>query len=127
MPDYLGLGDDEDDSRRKPALVVGTPTRNHELLAAEWRHRNSSRPEFRGATEVIFVEEDDSLSPEEGQRWQAIMRWPIPPTVEEVGAFQAAKAAELQAAFWAEMGAAVAKDDAEQAAAAAMAAMARRK
>jgi hypothetical protein len=118
MPDYIaGLSDDETDSGRKPAFVAGTPLRDHELRAAEWRHRNSSRPEFLGATEVIFCEEDDSLSADEATRWQRIMKWPRPPVTDEVCAFQAAKAAQLQAAFWSEMGEAVARDDAEQAAA----------
>jgi hypothetical protein len=115
MPDYIAGLSDETDSGRKPAFVVGTAMRNRELLAAEWRHRNSSRPEFLGATEVIFTDENDELEPDEATRWQRIMKWPRPPLTEEVVQFQAAKAAELQAAYWAEMGAAVAEDDAEEA------------
>jgi hypothetical protein len=115
-PDYFGLSDsDEIAKARGPALVVGPPMRNHELLAHEWMHRHSRAPEVHGASEIIFVEEDGELGAEQRTKWQALMNFPRPPTAEECLQFKLHRQALLTRAYWESMRAAVAKDDAESA------------
>ena len=85
-PDYLGLNDDDDPRKRSPALVVGQPMQNHELVAAEALYRRGSKV-TGGASLVLFTNATDGVeewdAPEEAERWRRMMAWPVIPTVED--------------------------------------------
>jgi hypothetical protein len=113
--DWLGLGDKDAADKRTPGLCVLAPMRDHSLAAAELEHRQSGAPEFIGSHDVLFVEED-GLTLEEAHHWQIKMRFPRPPTENEIDAFKRYQQAKLTAAFWATRRQAQEQDDADEAA-----------
>jgi len=115
QPDWLGLGDKDAADKRMPGLCVLAPMRDHSLAAAELEHRQSGAPEFIGSHDVLFVEED-GLTLEEARHWQIKMRWPRPPTEDEIDAFKLHQQAKLAAAFWSSRRKAAELDDADEAA-----------
>jgi hypothetical protein len=116
--DYFGFNTEAEEAKKSPGLVTGSALRENELRAQEWMMRNSNRPEFAGSREVLFVEED-GLNVEEATKWQRLMDYPRWPTEPEIMAFKIYQAAKLERAFWVECRDAAARDDADEAAAAA--------
>jgi hypothetical protein len=102
--DFLGL-DVVDPAERLPALVVGRPaTTEIELRLMEEMHRFGGA-KHPGSTSVVFVETtedgaEEFLSEAEALKWQGIMRWPYPPDLDAVLAFQRHQQAKLKEEYW---------------------------
>ena len=120
VEDYFGFNDKETEAKKDPGLYVGAPLRPNELLAHEWMCRNSSRAEFQGAREVLFIDEDGEIKPEELTRWQRLMDYPAGryPDETAIMAFIIYQRTKLEQAYWGELRDAAARDDADEAAAA---------
>jgi hypothetical protein len=92
-----------------PAIVVGEPMSDRELLITERMHRQAAR-DYPGSGVILFTETDEDgveqfdnsvgQSITEAAKWRAIMKWPRDPTIAEVMAFQANVDAMAKAALW---------------------------
>jgi hypothetical protein len=101
----------------EPALTVGQPLADRELIISERCYREAKR-DFPGAGEVIFTMTDEATGEEvwdtspatigqgttgqitEAAKWRKIMGWPIDPTVAEALAWQANANARAAAKLW---------------------------
>jgi hypothetical protein len=123
--DFLGLEDPvEKAAQRPPAFVVGAPLGDAEMHAEEAMHLDSQRdPKFIGATEPLFVVEEDGvevLPIGQAVLWHEIMGWPPnsrTPTIAEIEQFQKARETALHRAHWERLRAAVDQDAADKLAA----------
>ncbi|SDI54668.1 MULTISPECIES: hypothetical protein [Bradyrhizobium] len=109
--DFLGLTDAaERRLAQGPAMITGEPLGPFELAALEEMSRKDTDP---NAGLVVFTStsEDGVETLDQPLVWQRVMRWPRPPTVEEVEAWQANARAARRARWWDRLAAARARDE----------------
>ncbi|WP_338830440.1 hypothetical protein [Bradyrhizobium sp. 27S5] len=122
--DWLGFEDPvERRAAQGPALVIPATLGPAELLVLEQMHRMGDDP---ACNRVLFVDTDEASGEEiwappakgdridEGERWKAIMRWPVIPDIRDAEAFKANALAARLAKWWDRLKAARAEDEAER-------------
>jgi hypothetical protein len=120
-PDFLGLNEDTEAAQLPPGLVTGAKLSDNALHAADFVNCRANAPEFIGASNIVFVEDDGEMSTAHATLWRQWMAqagyvWNRLPTVSEVEKFKQYQQAKLLAANWSLLRQAQARDDAVDAA-----------